>query len=101
MFTSFCIELPGLPRPAGGKANGLQPAKACEAYSAVPAEPAPAELLGIPSGSPVFAVERVTFLPGGKPFEFVQSIMRGDRYSIILELMANRVPQAMREGGTQ
>jgi GntR family transcriptional regulator len=80
---------------------GLQPAKARETYYAVPAEPEPAKLLGIAPGSPVFAVERVTSLPGGKPFEFVQSVMRGDRHSIILELVANRVPQAMREGGTQ
>ena len=80
---------------------GLQPAKARETYFAVPVEPEPAVLLGIPSGSPVFAVERATFLQSGKPFEFVQSIMRGDRYSVILELAANRVPQAIREGSTQ
>jgi len=70
---------------------GLQPSRARETYFSVPAEPAAAELLGIPSGAPVFAVERVTFLPRGKPFEFVESIMRGDRYSIILELMAKPV----------
>jgi GntR family transcriptional regulator len=80
---------------------GLQPAKARETYFAVPVESEPAELLGIPSGSPVFVVERVTFVPSGKPFEFVQSIMRGDRYRVILELAANRMPQAIREGGTQ
>ena len=80
---------------------GLQPARAHEAYFAVPAEPSAAELLGIASGSPVFAVERVTFLPGGEPFEFVQSIMRGDRYSVVLELVADRRPQATREGGTR
>jgi GntR family transcriptional regulator len=80
---------------------GLQPAKARETYLAVAVEPEPAGLLGILVGSPVFAVERITCLPSGKPFEFVQSIMRGDRYSVILELAANRTPQAMRQGGTQ
>lgn len=80
---------------------GLQPAEAREAYHAVPAELAPATLLGIDVGSPVFSVERVTYLPDGKPFEYVKSIMRGDRYSIILQLAANRVPQAVRQGATR
>ncbi|MFZ0594276.1 MAG: GntR family transcriptional regulator [Bryobacteraceae bacterium] len=80
---------------------GLQPSSARETYSAVPADPTPSELLRIPPGSPVLAVERVTYLSKGKPFEFVQSLMRGDRYSIILELEANRFPQALRRGSTQ
>lgn len=80
---------------------GLVPAKARETYSAVPVGPAPAALLDIAPGSPVLAVERVTFLPSGKPLEFVQSIMRSDRYTITLELVANRVPQAFRAGGLQ
>lgn len=80
---------------------GLQPAKARESYLAVPAEAEAARLLGIAAGAPVFAVERVTYLPNGRPFEFVKSTMRGDRYNIILELAADRVPQAQREGGTQ
>jgi GntR family transcriptional regulator len=79
----------------------LYPAKARETYFAVPVEESAAELLGIAAGSPVFAVERVTLLASGKPFEFVQSVMRGDRYSVILELAADRMPQAIREGGTQ
>ena len=73
----------------------MQATKARETYFAVLGEAETTELLGIPCDSPVFAVERVTFLPSGKPFEFVQSIMRGDRYSIILDLVANRVPQAV------
>lgn len=73
---------------------GLRPVSAREIYSAVSVDPAPAELLRVPSGSPALAVERVTYLGTGKPLEFVQSLIRGDRYSIILELEANRVPQA-------
>jgi GntR family transcriptional regulator len=80
---------------------GLVPAKAHETYSAVPVEAAEAELLNVAPGSPVLAVERITFLPSGKPFEFVESIMRSDRYTITLELVANRVPQATRNGGLQ
>lgn len=81
--------------------HGLQPASARETYSAVPVDPATSELLRVPPGSPVLAVERVTFLTTGKPLEFVQSLIRGDRYRIILELEANRFPQAVRRGGTQ
>ena len=64
----------------------LYPARARETYFAALAEPGMAELLAIAPGSPVFAVERVTLLPNERPFEFVQSVVRGDRYSIVLEL---------------
>lgn len=80
---------------------GLQPTKARETHFAALAEPAAAELLGIPTGSPVFAAERVTFLRDGRPLEFVKSIMRGDRYSIVLDLVVDRAPQATRRGGTR
>lgn len=80
---------------------GLAPARARETYRAVPADAASAELLKVPPGSPVFAVERVTLLDNGRPFEFVESIMRGDRYNVVLDLTANREPQATREGATR
>jgi GntR family transcriptional regulator len=64
----------------------LYAARARETYFASLAQPAVAELLNIAPGSPVFAVERVTLLPNEKPFEFVQSIVRGDRYTIVLDL---------------
>lgn len=62
-------------------------ARAKETYFAAAADASAAKLLGIRRGSPVFAVERVTFLPNGKPFEFVESAIRGDRYSIVLDLV--------------
>ena len=65
----------------------LYAARARETYFAAAAERAEAALLGIPAGAPVFAVERVTLLPNEKPFEFVQSVVRGDRYSIVLDLV--------------
>jgi GntR family transcriptional regulator len=65
----------------------LYAARAKETYFAALAEPHAAELLGITAGSPVFAVERVTLLPNEKPFEFVQSVIRGDRYTIVLDLV--------------
>jgi GntR family transcriptional regulator len=76
----------------------LYAARARETYFAAAAEPPAAELLGIPAGSPVFAVERVTLLPNERPFEFVQSVVRGDRYTIVLDLVkpgaTPRDPQA-------
>jgi len=69
---------------------GLHPARAREKHVAVAASPADAALLGVDPGSPAFAAERVTHLADGRPFEFVRSIMRGDRYSIVLELAADR-----------
>ena len=65
----------------------LYPVRARETYFAAAADPAAAELLGIPAGAPVFTVERVTLLANEKPFEFVQSVVRGDRYSIVLDLV--------------
>jgi GntR family transcriptional regulator len=53
------------------------------------ADEATAALLQIPVGSAVFAVERVTFTLNEKPFEFVQSTVRGDRYAIVLDLVKN------------
>ncbi len=77
---------------------GLQPARARETHHAALAEPAAAELLATPAGAAVLEVERVTFLSGEKPLEFVKSVMRGDRYSIVLDLVAYRVPQTSRDG---
>lgn len=65
----------------------LYAARARETYFAAAADPAAAELLGIRAGAPVFTVERVTLLTNEKPFEFVQSVVRGDRYSIVLDLV--------------
>jgi GntR family transcriptional regulator len=66
---------------------GIYPARASERYVASLANSEAAKLLGIPAGTPVFEVQRVTRLANDKAFEFVQSIMRGDRYSILLELV--------------
>lgn len=71
---------------------GFDPARARETHFAILADQAAAGLLGIPAGSAVFAAERVTLLRGGAPFEFVTSIMRGDRYSIVLDLVKHSPP---------
>jgi GntR family transcriptional regulator len=65
----------------------LYAARAKETYVAATADESVTKLLGIRKGAAVFRVERVTFLPNDKPFEFVQSTIRGDRYSIVLDLV--------------
>lgn len=66
---------------------GLDATRAHEQYFAVSAEKMDAELLEIAEGAAVFAAERVTFHKDAMPFEFTRSIMRGDRYSIVLKLV--------------
>jgi GntR family transcriptional regulator len=69
---------------------GIWPAHAHERHSAIVLNRADAVLLGVPSRSPAIASERVTFLDDGTPLEYVQSLMRGDRYSIMLDLVRDR-----------
>ena len=66
---------------------GLQAAKARETHSAVLIGSEEAALLGVEPYSPALAATRVTYLPDGEPFEVVNSIMRGDRYRIVLDLV--------------
>jgi len=69
---------------------GVQAARSREQYFATSADAEAAALLGIPTGAAVFAAERVTFSRSGLPFEFTKSTMRGDRYSIVLNLVKGR-----------
>jgi GntR family transcriptional regulator len=78
------------------RSRGLWPARARETHCASVADRASARLLRIPTGAPVFAAERITFLANGKPFEFVKSVMRGDRYSIVLDLAVDSGRQGVR-----
>jgi len=45
-----------------------------------------AEKLKIGKNNPIFYVQRITFLTDEKPGEFVESILRGDRYQLYVEL---------------
>jgi GntR family transcriptional regulator len=87
---------PGLPRESFDGVSlysllqskfGVQPATARETYRALLADEADAALLHIPTGAPVFAAERITTSRAGRPFELVRSVMRGDRYRIVLNLV--------------
>jgi GntR family transcriptional regulator len=69
-----------------GTHYALYPAAARETHQAVPLPEDLAPLLRVPASSPALAAERLTSLGDGRPLEFVQSIMRGDRYRIVLDL---------------
>jgi GntR family transcriptional regulator len=65
----------------------LVPARAKEIHRAVALDPADAALLGAAEGTPGLAAERITYLESGRPFELVHSVMRGDLYEIMLDLV--------------
>jgi GntR family transcriptional regulator len=65
---------------------GLHPASARETHRAVLVSREEAGLLRIAPGSPALAAERLTRLADGSPLEYVQSVMRGDKYKIVLDL---------------
>jgi GntR family transcriptional regulator len=64
----------------------LYPASARETHQAVAVPEEIASLLRAPAGSPALMAERLTALGDGRPLEYVHSIMRGDRYKIVLDL---------------
>jgi GntR family transcriptional regulator len=64
----------------------LHPAGAKETLVAVVVTGDDANLLRVAPGSPALAAERITFLADGRPLEYAQSLMRGDRYKVVLDL---------------
>lgn len=66
---------------------GLVPRRAREVHYAVRLEPEEASCLSVPEGSPALAAERITFSEGGRALELVHSVMRGDRYQLVLDLV--------------
>jgi len=96
--------VPGLPKRTLGSRSlyeilrtdyKLVPARARERHTAIVAGAETAALLGIHKGSPAMAGERVTFLASGHPLELVESVMRGDQYEIVLDLV-NTGPEGFR-----
>ncbi len=65
---------------------GLWPARAQETYVAVLLDRAEAKLLKVAAASPALLAERVSYLTSGQALEVTYSIMRGDRYQIVLDL---------------
>jgi GntR family transcriptional regulator len=65
----------------------LHPASAHETHVATAVDIEDAHLLQLPPGSAVMAAERVSRLADGRALEYVRSVMRGDRYKIVLDLV--------------
>ena len=65
---------------------GLKLGRAIQMVEAKPADEYEARLLEIEPGQPVLLLERLTFLRGGEPVEYVRSAYRGDRYRFTVEL---------------
>jgi len=68
-----------------GKA-GVRIATAEQSYEAVLVNEAESEHLGVPVGSPALLIERVTYDAEDRPFEYVKSVYRGDRYRVTTRL---------------
>ncbi|MBE3570060.1 MAG: GntR family transcriptional regulator [Bacillales bacterium] len=60
---------------------------ASQTLEAAPAKKKVAEMLKIEENDPVLLVKRVSYLEDGRPFEFVDSVYRGDRYQFCTELI--------------
>jgi GntR family transcriptional regulator len=69
---------------------GLHPAHARETHFAVLVEPDQAIRLGVEPHSAALAATRVSYLADGRPLELVHSILRGDRYRIVLDLVSKQ-----------
>ena len=61
---------------------GVPILRADQTYEAVLVNESEAGHLGLSPGSPGILIERVTCDDSGKPFEYVKSVYRGDRYKI-------------------
>jgi GntR family transcriptional regulator len=74
------------------RAYGVKPATATEVYRASKLSDEEAELLETEPDSPAFRVERLTTDSTGRRVELVESVVRGDRYTLVLRLSVSRQP---------
>jgi GntR family transcriptional regulator len=70
---------------------GIVPASAIDSYEAVKLSREEAELLGCKNGSAGFFHQRQTMSEAGEVFELTQSLMRGDRTKLEVNLHKNGV----------
>jgi GntR family transcriptional regulator len=71
---------------------GVKPATATEVYRASKLSDEEAALLETEPDSPAFRVERLTTDSTGRRVELVESVVRGDRYTLVLRLSVSRQP---------
>lgn len=67
---------------------GVRIAKAEQSYEATLVNDSEAGYLRVPAGSAALLIKRVTFDPQDRPFEYVKSVYRGDRYRVTTTLQA-------------
>lgn len=65
---------------------GLRPVRAVQRISAANVKGSDAAFLEIPEGAAGLHIERVSYLPDGRPVEMVRSLYRGDAYDFVAEL---------------
>jgi GntR family transcriptional regulator len=65
---------------------GVVPTQATDTYEPTTVDRATARLLGVQPGVPAFSVERITRDQRSRVIEFVVSVLRGDRYKVVLKL---------------
>jgi GntR family transcriptional regulator len=70
-----------------GTHYSLVPATAHETHFAFAVDAEDAPLLRLAEGTPVMGTELVARLPDGRALEYVRSVMRADRYKIVLDLI--------------
>jgi GntR family transcriptional regulator len=68
-------------------AAGVTPAGGTQSVEPTVLEAEEARLLGVPLHSPAFLFERLAHDATGRPVEFVRSLFRGDRYTLVAELV--------------
>lgn len=66
--------------------SGLRPVRAVQRISAANVKGADAAFLEIAEGTAGLQIERVSYLPDGRPAEMVRSLYRGDAYDFVAEL---------------
>jgi GntR family transcriptional regulator len=73
-------------------AQGVAPAGGTQSVEPTVLESEEARLLDVPLHSPAFLFERWAHDRAGRPVEFVRSLFRGDRYTLVAELVLPEPP---------
>jgi GntR family transcriptional regulator len=66
--------------------KGLRPVRAVQRLSAVPLDPALAQMLGTSPGAPGLLIVRIGYSADGRAVEYTRSTFRGDRWDFVTEL---------------
>jgi GntR family transcriptional regulator len=65
---------------------GIKPSRAEQSMTAIACPASEAKLLGVKAHSPILHIVRTTFDQHDRPFEYVESFYRGDKYTFHAEL---------------